>query len=131
MVSLSRIAAVLTVPLCCSCTDETLSGYAGTKVEYVLQALDDRPFAARATLSFPKPGQIAGQAPCNRYFGSLDVPYPWFKGEGLVATEMACPDLAAEGAFFAALAEMTFAEVSGKVLILSNGTGREMVFKAP
>jgi len=46
------------------------------------------------------------------------------------ATKMACPDLAAENLFFAALAEMTLSEVLGDTLLLSNDKGREMVFKA-
>lgn len=131
MVSVSRLCAVLLLPLTAACADETLSGYADPGAEYVLQTIDGAPFAARATITFPHALGLAGQAPCNRYSGALQAPYPWFETGPLAATKMACPDLAAEGVFFNALNQMTLAEVAGKVLILTNDAGHEMVFRAP
>ena len=55
--------------------------------------------------------------------------YPWFELGLMRATRMACGDLPAEREFFAMLATMTLAEVSGDVLILSNPDGAEMVFQ--
>jgi heat shock protein HslJ len=43
---------------------------------------------------------------------------------------MACPDIAAEDAFFAALDVMSQSEVSGNTLRLANDEGEEMVFRA-
>lgn len=110
--------------------DETLTGYGSPDAVYVLRSMDDTPFAARATLLLVAPEQISGQAPCNSYTAPQRVPYPWFEAGPIAATRMACPDLAAEAAFLAALAEMQFAEVLGDTLILSNDGGREMVFQA-
>ena len=47
-----------------------------------------------------------------------------------MSTEMACDALAAEAVFFAALGQMTVAELSGDRLTLSNAAGRIMVFQA-
>lgn len=110
--------------------DETVAAYGAAGHDWQLQRIDDKPFKAKAILTFPEPGRIAGQAPCNSYSGTLDAPYPWFDITGLSATEMACPELEAEGTFFAALLAMTQAEVSGSVLILRNDDGHELLFKA-
>jgi heat shock protein HslJ len=84
----------------------------------------------QATISFPRPGQIAGQATCNRCSAVQAAPYPWFLAESIGATGMACPELDAEQDFLGALATMTFAEIAGDTLILSNTDGRQMVFAA-
>ena len=124
------LAAVLFLPLMGCYEDETISAYgAGDKV-WVLSELDSKEFTARATLTFPEQGKIAGEAPCNTYAGSMIVPYPWFEATQILSTRMACPDLDAETAFFSALSEMTLSEVLGDVLLLSNDNGRQMVFKA-
>jgi len=87
-------------------------------------------FTSRATIAFPKEGEVVGQAPCNRYFATQTVPYPWFALSGIGATRMACPELEAESAFFAALEDMSLVEIVGPTLILTNEAGREMVFEA-
>lgn len=114
------------------CTpDETLSGFLDPSTLWTLTEIDGTPTAARSTMQFPEPGRISGQAPCNRFSGEVTVPYPWFATGPLAATKMACPDLAAEDAFFDALGAMTESEVNGPVLILRNSElGREMVFRA-
>ena len=118
------IALVLT-----ACTgDETLHAYGAGGAEWRLTELDGAPFAARATLEFPEPGRIAGQAPCNRFFGAQTAPYPWFSVQRVGATMMACPDLEQEHRYLTALEAMTLSEVAGDVLILSNEAGFEMVF---
>lgn len=109
--------------------DETLSGYGAADKTWILAELDGKPFVARATLSFPKEGSFAGEAPCNRYFGNQTAPYPWFKTGPIGATRMACPEIAAEQAYLGALAEMTLSEVREGVLLLSNDVGREMLFR--
>lgn len=109
--------------------DETISGYVDQRAEWVLVELDGKPFSARATITFPSKGRIAGQAPCNRYSTTQSAPRPWFEAGPVMSTKMACPDLAAEHRFFKALGEMTLVDVFGNVLVLSNETGREMVFK--
>jgi heat shock protein HslJ len=125
---LACLLAALGLPACRA--DETVAGHGAAGKTWTLTELDGQPFAARATLTFPEPGRIAGQAPCNRYFAALEVPYPWFDATEIGATRMACPDLPAETAFLAALGEMTLSEVLGDVLILSNETGRTLLFRA-
>ena len=123
------VAAAVALPLA-GCADETVSGYVGREGPWRLVELDGAAFAARATIAFPEPGRIAGEAPCNVFSGAIAVPYPWFALSGLAVTRRACPDLAAEGAFFAALQAMRQAEVSGDVLVLTAEDGRQMVFRA-
>ena len=126
-----RRLALLAVLLLAQCgPDETISGYADPGAVYVLEEIDDAPFPARATISFPEEGRVAGDAPCNAYLGKQTAPYPWFEIGQIAATERACADLAAERDFLSALPEMSLAEVQGGILILSNDDGREMVFRA-
>lgn len=109
--------------------DETISGYILSETEWALVEMGGAPFAAHATIAFPKAGKITGQAPCNRYFADQTAPYPWFEVGQIGATKMACPDLSAETEFFAGLARVTLSEVSGDTLILSTDDGFEMVFR--
>jgi len=126
-----RLALVLAaMSLLGYCKDETVSGHGGQDRTWVLRSLDGAPFAARATLTFPEEGEIAGQAPCNRYSGQQTVPYPWFSAETIISSRRACPDLDAETRYLRALGQMTLAEIAGDTLILSNDAGREMVFRA-
>jgi len=126
----------LTLPLCAVLTagacksDETISGHGGAGHVWTLKKVDGQAFDAQAIIEFPEEGKITGQGPCNRFNSTQSVPYPWFEAGPIMATRMACPDLAAEQVFFSALAEMTLSEVAGGTPILSNDAGREMVFKA-
>ncbi|QDC11064.1 META domain-containing protein [Oceanicola sp. D3] len=114
-------------PLATACADETLTGYASGL--YQLEEIDGEGFEWGATLDLSEAGRIAGQAPCNSYSAAQDAPYPWFQPGPIAATRRACLHLNGEAAFFKALSEMTLAEASGPVLILSNEAGREMVFR--
>ncbi len=126
--TLALLTALTTLPACRA--DETVGGYGGAERVWLLQDINGEPFTARASMTFPEPGKIAGQAPCNRYFGPMTAPYPWFDASALATTRMACPDLEAEAKFLHYLAKMTLSEVSGSVLLLSNDAGDTMVFKA-
>lgn len=124
-------ALVCSLLLASACNgDETLSAYGAAGKEWQLQSIDGTAFDAAAHLTFPEAGKIAGRGPCNRFQGSQSAPYPWFEPGPLAVTRMACPELEAEDAFLKALQEMTLAEVTGDVLILSNEAGREMLFRA-
>ncbi|SHJ47554.1 Heat shock protein HslJ [Palleronia salina] len=109
--------------------DESVARYAPADA-YVLQSLNGAPFGADATLSFPGPDGVTGTGPCNAFSAAQTVPYPWIEIGAIRATKRACPDLALETAYFAALRAVTLAEVSGPTLILSNPGGTEMVFQA-
>lgn len=123
------IALCLVLPLAACAPDETVTSYGGDRL-WTLTEIDDAPFPSRATIRFGEEGKVSGNAPCNRYFTTQTAPYPWLELAPIGATKMACPDLAAETAYFTALAAMTLVEVNGDVMILSNEAGRKMVFSA-
>lgn len=129
MLKIIPLIIVATFLAACS-RDESISKFVDPLSEYQLVEMDGLPFLASATITFPEQGRVAGRAPCNSYFASQTVPYPWFAVESIGATRMACPDLAREAEFFDALEGMTLSEVSGSTLILSNSVGRKMVFSA-
>ena len=125
-----RLALLLPLLLSAlSCGDETISGYTDRGAVFQLRELDGAHYPARATLSFPEEGQVAGEGPCNSFRASQSAPYPWFAPGPIAATRRACPDLEAESRFFAALSEMTLIEAQGDTVILTNEAGREMVFR--
>ena len=130
LLALLVIAAAVFIFVTAASKDETISGYATPGVTWTLTELGGAPYPARATLTFPEEGQVAGEAPCNGYSATQTAPYPWFEAGPIAATKRACPDLPAEAAFFDALAHVTLAEVAGEVLILSTEDGFEMVFQA-
>ncbi|MEM6276623.1 MAG: META domain-containing protein [Pseudomonadota bacterium] len=109
--------------------DETISAFSPEGTVWTLSELDGAAFPENATVAFPAEGEVVGEGPCNRFTASQAVPYPWIDIGPIASTKRACPDLAAEGAFFAALSAVTLAEVSGPVLILT-GEGHEMIFRA-
>ncbi|MDI3337904.1 META domain-containing protein [Defluviimonas aestuarii] len=124
-----RLIFILPLLIATACQgNETVAAYGAGNGIWQLTEIDGVAFASHATLSFPEPGRIAGEAPCNTYMGRMDAPYPWFEAKDLAVTRRACPDLAAETAFFDGLAAMTLSETSGDTLILSNPDGREMIF---
>jgi heat shock protein HslJ len=124
-------AATLFLVVLSGCwNDESVGAYGAADRVWILTELDGTPFTQTATLTFPESGTISGIAPCNTYSGEMTAPYPWFEAGNLAVTRMACPDLAAETRFLAALSEMILSEIAGDFLILSTDTGREMLFKA-
>lgn len=124
---LAALALLLAIP---ACTDETISRYADPDAVYRLTEIDGRAFTASASIAFPEKGTARGEAPCNSWSASQSVPYPWLELGPIAATRRACPDLAAETAFFRALETMTVVVVQGPVLTLSNDDGGEMVFRS-
>ncbi|WP_342665583.1 META domain-containing protein [Leisingera aquimarina] len=126
-----RSILICLLVLASACTgDETLSAYGAADKTWRLSSIDNAAFPAIARLAFPEPGKITGHTPCNSFQGAQTAPYPWFSAEAFTVTRAACPELALETEFLQSLQTMTLAEVSGDVLILSNGQGREMLFTA-
>lgn len=121
---------ILALALAACTGDETLTAYGAGGSVWHLSELDGAPAAMPARLQFPEPGQMTGHGPCNSFRAAQTAPYPWFETGPIAATRRACPHLAAEQAFLAALREMELAEVLQDTLILSNGAGRQMVFKS-
>ncbi|WP_157791910.1 META domain-containing protein [Pseudorhodobacter sp. MZDSW-24AT] len=103
-----------------------------TAIEWKLVAIDGQPFLAEARIDLATPGEVTGQGPCNRFSGRYDGTLPDFRPGALVSTRMACADLAAESAMFAALEGMTRAEVTGPTTLLLTGPkGGSMEFVRP
>lgn len=103
--------------------DETVTGYAAG----VWQLQHSQ--TAQITLDLTAHGQISGRGPCNSYSATQTAPYPWFEPGPIASTRVACPDLAIEQAFLAALSLMQLAEVAGPVLLLSNDSGETLEFR--
>lgn len=131
MIPISR-AFALALPLAAlvvaaQAADPVPEAYLGG--EWVLVAIGNQPFAARATLDFSEPGRVSGQGPCNRWFAPLESPLPEFRPGPIGATRMACPDLGLEADLFDTLASMTRADVTGGTsLILTGDKGMSMEF---
>jgi len=126
------IRLTLALPLLllgCEQPNETVASYGAGGITWQLAELNGATFAATATLTLDEDGTVNGTAPCNSFTARQTVPYPWFKLEQIASTRMACPELAQETQFFEALRAMTLSEVSGTLLLLSNDTGAQMVFK--
>jgi heat shock protein HslJ len=130
MSKIARFCALAFVSVSGCAQDETLTAYGAAGFTWHLVKIDGTAFEAPATMSFPEPAQIAGNAPCNSFSGRVTVPYPWFETSPLTVTRALCPTITEEAQFFAALEAMTFAEVAGDTLVLSDDTGRSMVFRA-
>ena len=110
--------------------DETAAAYGGADKVWRVVEIDNVPFAARATLTFPEPGQIAGDAHCNSYRADMTAPYPWFDAGPIASTRKQCPDYASETRFLNALADMNLSEILGDTMILSTPEGRSIILKA-
>lgn len=96
--------------------------------DWRLVSLNGAAAPARATLDLREPGRAAGQAPCNRWFATRGGDLPAFTLTQIGATRMACPDLAAESAYLAALAAVTGAALDGDALVLSGPDGAALRF---
>jgi heat shock protein HslJ len=63
-------------------------------------------FPQRTVLHFGKDGRVEGDGPCNIFSARFAAHWPDLEFKGLTATEMACAEIAAETAFFAALSRV-------------------------
>lgn len=130
MIRLGAICLIMFTTLAACERDETVRAYGGADKVWRLTELNDTAFTASATLMFTDDGKITGTAPCNGYSTTMTVPYPWFETGPILSTRRACPDLAAETAFFDGLRTAAQVEVLGGTMIISNTDGLSMVFTA-
>lgn len=95
-----------------------------------LTAIDGQPYTARALIAYPAGGRkLVGVGPCNRFTARrVTAPFPTDAVTDIVATEMACDDLAEEQRFLAALSEMQRRGVSSTALYMVNDAGRRLDF---
>ncbi|MBV1867447.1 MAG: META domain-containing protein [Marinosulfonomonas sp.] len=125
-----RLIFALPLLLANCATDETISGQVEPSAIFQLAEIDGTPFTSTATISFPEEARISGRGPCNTYSASQNAPYPWFEISPVLATRMACKNLAQEIEFFEKLSQMTQIEVAGDTLILRGTTEGELVFQS-
>jgi heat shock protein HslJ len=122
--------ALLVVSLTACRADDFQRIYGGADRVWLLKEFNGAPFPTRATLTFPKAGEIAGEGPCNRYFGGMKAPYPTFDAGPIGSTRRGCPEIEAEVAFLAALETATISKVEDDTLVLISPDGTRMVFRA-
>lgn len=96
--------------------------------EWQLFSLDGAEVAYRATFFIEEDGRYSGRAPCNRYSGQNGAAWPALSFGQPAVTRMACPELAAEQDFLAALTAVRQAQSKDGRLVMRAGTGPELVF---
>ncbi len=111
-------------------TDETSFGPDFSKMDWTLNLVDGKPVAYSATINLGVEGRVSGQAPCNRYSGSLKADGNSFVPGMIASTKMACENMAAEADFFKILAGITTKE-GGSGLMTLRGGGHELTFVQP
>lgn len=90
--------------------------------EWRLESLGGRdvPAASQATLTFPESGRVAGNASCNRFFGTYTQTGQKISFSQMGSTRMACigPAAEQETRYLAALQKATGFEVEGSRLTI-------------
>lgn len=87
---------------------------------FTLIAVNGQPAPYSADISFAG-GRVAGQGPCNRFFGALTYDATQLRIDNIGSTRMACPDLAHEAEFFALLDKVRQADRrEGQIALLDN-----------
>ena len=93
-----------------------------------LVEINGAPAAAEVTATLTEDGRVVGQAPCNRFTAPYTGRWPDLTFAPAASTRMACPDLAAETAFFAALGAVNHAAIGDAGLVLSGPGGVSLRF---
>lgn len=105
---------------------------AGTSWRLVNLAGADVPEKPEATLEFPEAGKAGGRAPCNRFFGTVEISGESIRFEPIAATKMSCGDAAdtQERKYLEALqAAERFAFDGPELRIYSRGTEKPLRFE--
>lgn len=108
--------------------DETLTAYGAAGQVWRLTELNGSRVSGSATLEFAEDQTMRGTGPCNLFSAKVTAPYPWFELSPILSTRRACPDLALETELLNLLPQLSQAEVSGSVLVLSNEAGQRAIF---
>ena len=110
-----------------ACVPPTQTGGEIFGVDWILVGIEGQAVDWRASLRLDG-DKAGGQAPCNRWFASNEVAFPAVAITRIGATRMACPELAAEQAYFETLEAMQRAELDQGHLFLIGREGRLMEF---
>lgn len=98
-------------------------------VDLKLVEWDGTAMDAAITLTEFGQSAIAGNAPCNRFFGQItQLAGDQIAIGPLAATKRACPDLALEQKFLTALQSMTRISRAEGTIVLGSDEGASMVF---
>mgnify|MGYP006205485221 CR=1 FL=1 len=119
-----RSALMLIIPLaaagCAGMSAAPAPVLVGT--EWRLESLGgkDVPVSSQASLSFPESGRVAGNASCNRFFGSYTLMQDKVALGQLGGTRMACPEAVSEQEtrYLDALQKAHRLEVQGKTMLM-------------
>ncbi len=96
--------------------------------EWRLVEMNGAPVAARVTAMLTEDGRVVGQAPCNRFTAAYSGRWPDLSFAPVASTRMACPDLAVETAFFAALGAVDRAAIGDDGLSFTGPDGVALRF---
>lgn len=126
-----RILILMAAVLLAQCNqDETLTAYGAAGKVWRLTELNGAPVSGTATLEFTEDQTMRGVGPCNMFSATVTAPYPWFELSPILSTRRACPEMALETELLTLLPQLSQAEVSGSVLVLSNEGGQRAVFSS-
>ena len=103
------------------------SGWILPGTSWALTELDGKPYAARAVATLTEDGRIVGQGPCNAFTAAYSGRWPDLRFHPVASSRLTCPDLAAETAFFAALAKVEHGAHDGDALVFT-GPGTSLRF---
>lgn len=120
------LMATLTLAACQASGDDSATPTVARN--WSLSRLNGAEAPPRVTMDLSDPGRATGQAPCNRWFATIEGTLPEFRVTGAGVTRMACLDLAAEDAFFAALNSVESGRLDGDRLILEGSGGVMLEF---
>ena len=122
-----RFAPLLAALALAACVTPALSEDEIAGVDWLLVGLEGQTVDWAASLRI-EGDKLSGKAPCNRWFGTNAAALPAVAIQGIGATKMACPDLAAESAYFETLQAMQAVEADQERLFLIGPEGRTMEF---
>ena len=124
---MTRLLSALTLALAAACAPALASEIGG---DWHLVGIEGSRAPAPLSITFAVDGTVSGQAPCNRYSGTLTIDGTSFRPGPIAATRMACADLDGETAYFRSLEKVTTAERGPGRLTLS-GDGHTLTFVQP
>lgn len=93
-----------------------------------LVELGGAPYPATATATLTEDGRISGQAPCNSFNANYVGRWPDLSFESVATTRATCPEIEAEGRFFATMDRVNHAELLSDSLLLTGPDGASLRF---
>ena len=98
--------------------------------DWVLALVDGKVVDYQATINLGEKGKFSGQAPCNRYFGTLQLESDKISLGPIGATKMMCLQVNGEAEYFALLQAVDRISATEGEMMLT-GAGHELRFIQP